>query len=145
MINPFKDVNWSPTKGEIRSFGKSLVIGGIILTCLLSAIMALTGTTAVTILRNAFAIVAVVGIPAWIAPGNWAKPIYVVWYAFGSSIGIVVANLTLALFYYAFFSVIALVMRLGGRDALCRKSPPEFSNWHDAPASPERRRYTRQY
>ena len=145
MINPFHEINWQPDRKAIADFGRTLVIGGVIGSVVFTLAAIGFGSQKLNVLRNVFAVIAVVGVPAWTLPGAWAKPIYLAWFFLAACIGIVVANLTLMIFYYLFFTIIALALRLTGRDPLVLRKPPQDSNWQDSPPPPPRRRYSRQY
>lgn len=145
MINPFRDINWSPDRDAIAEFGRALMIGGLVL-CAVFGIMLRHGAGAhAIILWRAFAIIALVGLPIRLVPGAWARPLYLIWFFVGACIGTVVGNTVMALFYYGFFTPIAVVMRWRGRDPLQRRPPPGDTMWHPhrSPASPAR--YYRQY
>ncbi len=147
MINPFKEINWRPQTPDIVAFGRSLVIGGaILLTAVTACRMFLApsgGTTAV--LQMLFCLLIICGFSAVFLP-SISKPLYYVWFFFGACVGIVVSNVILILFYYLFFTPIALVVRLRGRDPLTlRRATAPNSTWTQHKTEKDLSRYYKQY
>lgn len=146
MLNPFKEVNWSPDTAARRVFAKSLMIGLPIVAVLCAVLRWLkTGvwdsSSAVVFAGGGF----VVGVLFYAVPAI-ARPFYVVWYGFACCIGLVVGNVVMALIFYVLVTGIGLVKRLGGRLAI-RKAPDRQAKtyWIDAPPAPEPQRYYRQF
>jgi len=92
MINPFAETNWNPDTAARRAFGRSLVIGFPILSLLLLLLKRWQSGAWPMWPYWVAAIGVAVGLLCWALPAI-AKPIYLVWYGFGCSMGIVVANL----------------------------------------------------
>ena len=131
MINPFDDVNWRPNEKDLRSFGRSMLLGfsGLSILAFVLNISRLPLDESVPIPAVLFLVgvffflVSRLGTPV-------ALPFYWVWYALAGSIGIVVANLLLLLFFYVFFSGFAVVFRIvSGRDPLSLKKDPNVRTW----------------
>ena len=145
MMNPFKEVNWKPGTEELRSFGRSLMIGFPIIAVVLFLITALrTWSIPVWPLWVAligFSVGAVCRAVPAIAP-----PFYFVWYALGCSIGMIVTNVIIAGMYYLVFAPIGFLLRASGRDPMERKFlPADASYWKDAEKITDKERYFRQY
>ena len=115
MMNPFKEVNWKPSPPELRSFGRSLMIGFPIIAAILFIVAALK-----TWSFPAW--------PLWIALGGFgvgaicraapavAPPFYYVWYGFGCSMGFIITNVVISAIYYLVFAPIGFLLRATGRD-----------------------------
>ena len=131
MINPFDDVNWRPDEEELRSFGRSMLLGfsGLSLLVLVLNLSRLPLDESVAIpavfflIGVFFFLVSKLGAPV-------ALPFYWVWYALAGAIGIVVANFLLLLFFYVFFTGFAVVFRIAsGRDPLSLKKDSNVRTW----------------
>jgi len=145
MMNPFAETDWNPGTAARRAFGRSLVIGFLLLALMLLLIKRwLSGHWLEWPLWMA-GIGAAVGVICWTVPAV-AKPFYVAWYALGCSIGIVVANLVVALIYYLIFTPMGLLLRALGKDPLERRFQPAAKTyWKDVPASTDKARYFQQF
>tara|TARA_B100000809_G_C15037180_1_gene494185 strand:+ start:588 stop:1028 length:441 start_codon:yes stop_codon:yes gene_type:complete len=146
MINPFKEINWQPNIGELRKFGVTLAIGGtvvVVLMCLLrSTIDRFQNLT--WVLAVIFSVVLVLGLLTVSMP-KICRPIYYVWYFFGACIGFVVTNTIFIVFFYCFFSLIAVVMRFTDRDPLRLARRKTDTYWVPHRQPPSSARYYRQY
>lgn len=146
MLNPFKEVNWSPDTAARRAFAKSLMIGLPVVAVVFAVLRWLkTGVwdSASTVIfgGTGFAVGALFyALPAIV------RPFYVVWYALACCVGLVVGNVLLGLVFYVLVTGIGLVKRLGGRQAI-RKSPDLQAStyWVAAPPAPDAKRYYRQF
>lgn len=67
---------------------------------------------------------AVVGLTGLVVPGA-VKPVYLAWMGVAFPVGWVLSHLLLGILYYGLFTVVGLVMRAWGRDALRLRQPPE--------------------
>ncbi len=147
MINPFKEVNWRPGSEDLRKFAISLIIGFPVIAVIFFVIgwartSALPAPHGYLTLGG---IGAAVGLVCLLIP-LIARPLYFVWYAVASCIGLVMANLIFALMFYGIFAPLGLVMRLLGRDPLNLKwQRTSASHWVDAPPAPPASRYFSQY
>lgn len=146
MINPFKEINWSPDVKARRQFALSLIIGlpSVAVVMLLIGRLA-SGEWKTTVPFYLGSIGCALGVVLWLVP-QIAKPFYMVWYALAASIGLVMSNLIVALIYLVVVTPVGLLMRLIGRRPLARKPDPSATTyWRDAGPEPEARRYYRQY
>lgn len=146
MLNPFTQVNWQPDRAEKRRFGLSLILGFPIFALVLYGLRRLLNdSVAPTPFVWLGAVGCGVGIVLYLIPAL-ARPVYVVWYGFACSIGFVVSNLLLALFYYVPVTGIGLGLRLLGRDSMQRRGTPKpKSYWHDIKPVEDPERYFKQY
>ena len=131
MINPFAEINWNPEKKDIQSFGKSMLIGfpAIAVIFLVINLFRMPFEEAIQFPIYLACAGGVLFIIAYIG-GPPAKVFYFIWFALAATIGVVIANLLLALFYYLFFSVFAVIFRtLSGRDPLTVKKDPSKKSW----------------
>ena len=145
MVNPFHDINWRPDLAARRRFGLSLVVGFLVLASALAVAVRLrSGTWAEWPLVMGAVGVGLGGF-CWCLP-RFARPLYVIWYALGASIGIVVSNVLLVLTYYLTLVPIGLLLRLCGRDPMRRKLEPERgSYWETAKVDRTPASYLRQF
>lgn len=149
MINPFNEINWNPGVREIKSFGRTVLTGFL----LIGAVVFLSGV----LRRFSFAEAAV--IPFWLGGAGifvWliarlspaaARPLYLVWFFAAACMGIVVSNLILAGFFYLIFTPTGIVLRiLSGRDPLLlKRDNSRKSNWADHKSKTDPARYFKQY
>jgi len=146
MLNPFKEVNWSPDTAARRVFAKSLMIGLPIVAVLCAVLRWLkTGvwdsSSAVVFGGGGF----VVGALFYAVPAI-ARPFYVVWYGFACCIGLVVGNVVMALIFYVLVTGIGLIKRLLGQPAIRKAPNPQVkSYWLDAPPASNLKRYFSQF
>lgn len=102
MLNPFKEVNWSPDTATRRVFAKSLMIG---LPCVavLFAILRWLKTggwdSASAVLYGGAGFAA--GALFYALPGI-ALPFYLAWFGAACAIGLVVGNVLMAVLFYVF-------------------------------------------
>ncbi|MEO6785288.1 MAG: SxtJ family membrane protein [Chthoniobacteraceae bacterium] len=145
MINPFREINWKPTHGELRAFGKVIAFGFPIVAALLgvSAWLRSHVWPAWTLWLGAAGLA--VGLACMFVP-RAARPLYLAWMAVGCCIGLVVGNAVLAVIYFLIVTPIGLALRLAGRDPLRRAIKRERkSYWDDAQKAGDSERYFRQY
>ena len=148
MINPFKEINWHPERSDILSFGRSMLIGFTAIALFFLAVnlfkspLSQVATFPVSLFFAGVCLYLISNIGTPIA-----KLFYFVWYGAAATIGIVVANLLLALFYYLFFSIFAVLFRNAtGRDPLALKKNPNRKSWWIATEEDrELKRYFKQY
>lgn len=146
MVNPFKEVNWSPDLQELKTFAKSLVIGFPCVALVFLIVLRLkNGAWETGIPLGIAGYGAGAGIVFWIIPVI-ARPFYSVWYALACCIGLVIGNLLLASVFYGVATPIALFMKLIGRDALHRKLDRNAKTyWQDAKQPSDPKRYYSQF
>lgn len=148
MINPFKEVKWNPDLTERRKFAQSLVIGFPILALVFLVIgRVVKGNWDANLHFSVWLGVcgATAGLIFWALP-RISRPFYVIWYFIACCIGIVVANVLMAGFYYLVFTPIALLRRLAGKPALSRRFERGTATyWKDTKPVTDAKRYYRQF
>ena len=146
MLNPFKEVNWNPDHSQRRAFARSLIIGFPCMALLFLVIGVLTdrGWNLALALKIGGG-GAGVGMLLLLVPAI-ARPFYVVWHFFACCMGLIVANIMLALVFYVLVAGMGLVMRACGRQAI-RKTLDRSatSYWNEVGPPPESARYYRQF
>jgi len=147
MINPFKEINWKPSRADLRKFAVSLIIG---FPCIAAAFFLARWAADRSMPAPSFFVLlggigAGTGILCLAAPVI-ARPLYHVWYALAACVGIVMANLLFTVVYYALFVPLGLFMRLKGRDVLGLKFKRGTDTyWREAPPAAESTEYFRQF
>lgn len=146
MVNPFKEVDWNPDVAARRSFAKSLVIGfPCVALAFLLILRVKNGEWDIQIALRIALIGSGAGVVFHALP-TLAKPFYLVWYAIACCIGLVMGNVLLGLVFYVFVSGIAVVMKLLGRDPLCRRLDRDaVTYWREAEQPDDPRRYYSQF
>jgi len=146
MLNPFKEVNWSPDTAARRVFAKSLIIGFpcVALVFLLAGWLAGKGWNPTFALKLG-GLGAATGVVFFAVP-TVARPFYVVWYALACCVGFVVGNVMMALIFYVLVTGIGLFKRLLSQPAIRKVPNPQTkSYWLDAPTASNPRRYFSQF
>ena len=148
MINPFAEVNWRPDNAELRSFGRSMLLGFSSLStlvlllnlCRLPFDESIAFPATLFLAGVFFFLISRLGAPV-------ALPFYWAWYGLAGAIGIIMANLMLALFFYVFFSGFAVLFRMvSGRDPLIlEKDPNARTWWRERNVKRELKSYFKQY
>ena len=139
MLNPFKEVNWKPSKVELKKFGISMLIGFSII----SGIFYLINSAG-----KLYLVFLTLGAACFL--GSLVHRLtglffYKLIYLLTCTLGLVISNLILIIFYYVLFCGIAITVRLfTGRDPLRLKSPQE-SNWQNYEKKKDLKRYLKQY
>jgi hypothetical protein len=146
MVNPFKEVNWTPDTAEKRTFGKSLVIGFPVLALVLLVVLRVkTGLWDSDFPLKLAGFGAVAGVLFMLIPAV-ATPFYVGWYSIACCIGLVVSNILLGIVFYGLVGGIGLLMRLVGRDSMRQRPDPNAKTyWRDAKQPSDPKRYFRQF
>lgn len=146
MVNPFKEVNWNPSLRERRKFALSLVIGFPCIAVVVLLLGLLRGhgwnlPLAAVIGGGGVA----TGLLLWALP--WiARPFYVVWYFAACCVGLVVANLVLAIVFFVLVSGLGLLMRALGRRPIRKTFDKRTATyWQDAEPVDDPKRYYRQF
>ncbi len=139
MINPFEDIRWHPAVPEIRRNGIILFIGLEILACILFFASGRTGFS---------------WIPAALGPvlfllslfprtGRW---VYVGVYCLAASVGIVLSNVLLMLFFFLFLTPVAWILRVRKvKPVTGKKDSGAVSNWQEYSSPEDPTRYFKQY
>ena len=146
MINPFTEIDWNPGEEQLRTFGRSMLIGFSIIALIFLAVDIYQGSSEYTTSVVIFFAGVLLYVISYLGRVV-ALPFYILWHLLGASIGIVVANLLLGIFYYLFFSVFAVMFRiLSGRDPLMlKKDVNRKSWWLKISRAKELKSYFRQY
>ncbi|MCB1275574.1 hypothetical protein [Prosthecobacter sp.] len=146
MINPFEHVNWKPGPRELRSFARSLIIGfPVIGLVILFWHLFRHGGWDFKLPLQVAGWGAGAGVLFILVPAV-ARPAYCVWYALSCTVGLVISNVLLSVFYFTVFTVIALLRRTLGSSPVHKgfdKARPTY--WIDAETADDPRSYFRQY
>lgn len=144
MLNPFSDVQWKPNTKDIRSFGKTLVIGGCVLTALFWGLkFGLPKPFLPQFLHYVFEGIIVAGIISFIVPVI-GRPLYYVWYFVACCIGFVISNLVMGVFYFVIMSLFGAALRMRKSDPLNIKKGEQSSNWLESQKDLPLKSYYRQ-
>lgn len=149
MINPFEQINWNPKDKDIKSFGKSMIIGFTCIAVLFFIVQAF---------RHVPVAKAVI-VPCWLfgfgilmflltrTVPKLTLPVYYVWFFVSACIGIVVSNVILLIFFYLVFAPFAIGLKLvTGRDPLQLKRKSDAKTyWLDCKKNKDLSRYLKQY
>jgi hypothetical protein len=147
---PMIEINLAPSRRHLRVFGVgALVVFGLLGVWLFFAHRLLgfemTASAAEAVACVLWALAALAGILAAAAPAA-LRPLYIAMAAVSLPIGWLVSHVVLGTVYYGILMPIGLVMRVIGRDPLCRKFDPHApSYWVDRPAARDVKRYFRQF
>ncbi len=150
MINPFRDINWSPDASELRKFGRSILIGLPSVALVLLAIRCGVRHVPVKEAWPPSACLAIGGVVIWaitLVSARIGRGLYRAWYFVAACIALVVSNVLLAVFYYAFFTPFAIGLRLlTRRDPLALRRPANAASYWVARGEKEDlQRYLKQY
>lgn len=86
------------------------------------------------------AVLAAITILVTFTRAQWLAPLNRAWMAFGALLHRVVSPVVLGLIYFGVFTPVAYVMRLAGRDVLCRRFEPQRESYwvdRDPPGPPD--------
>ena len=134
------DINWKPSKKELRVFGLLLILFGAVIAAIVNfkynretaALVVLIATTAVGLIG--------VCVPTLI------RPVYLIWMALAFPIGWTISHLMMGVVFYLVVTPIGLIMRLCGRDPMRRRWDRECqSYWVRRSSSDDVKRYFRQF
>lgn len=143
------EVNWRPDRRQLRVFGAAclLALGGVGLWVYLKGSLVgveLSGAAAARLAFGLWFAAGICGMLGALVPAA-LRPLYVCLTALTLPIGIALSYALLALLFYGLFTPVALVFRLVGRDALCRRfDPGAESYWVRREQADEVSRYFRQ-
>ncbi len=148
VINPYLEMNWRPLPKDIITFGRTLIIGAIILFVIATTVRIFfwQGNDRFLItLQLIFSAIFILGYASYLFPAI-GKPIYFLWFAVGGAIGFIITNLLFLSFYYLFFTPYAIVLRLIlKRDPLHLNNPAGKTMWIDHQTPQNLNRYYQQY
>ena len=148
MVNPFAEINWNPDRKAVKEFGRIVLIVSVVVVPLAFGLHAWLDNERASgffqFLSRLFSVFFCLGLVSLLLP-TIGKYIYKVWYFLSACIGMVITNVLLLLFFYAFFTPLAILMRyVFRRDPLKLKQPSE-SMWNDHSNPSAVTRYYRQY
>ena len=142
------DINWNPTRKELRWFAGLLIIFCGIVAWMVNESSQPIASTLRVISPFAVAIAvagAVIGITGLARP-DWVRFVYVAWMVAVSPIAFVVSNLIVAIVFYLVVAPIGFAMKLVRRDALHLEFRDETTSyWQEKQMPKDPRRYFRQY
>lgn len=134
------DINWNPSRKELRVFGSLLIFFGVVVSAILS--QRLESTLPALLVVSVATFIGLIGL---IAP-TLVRPVYVVWMAFAFPIGWTVSHLMMAVVYYLVLTPIGIMMRLCGHDPMQRKlDRAGKSYWQARIPREDLKSYFRQY
>jgi hypothetical protein len=134
------DINWHPTRRELRWFA-----GLLIVFCGIVAWTVSRGREDSTLPVAIVVTGAVLGFTGLALPG-FIRYVYVVWMVAVSPIAFVVSNLIVAVVFYLVVAPIGFAMKVVGRDALhLERKRDARSYWVEKKMPKDARRYFRQY
>lgn len=109
------DINWNPSRKELRVFSLLLIGFGVIVSALLYRRLESPTPSAVALF-----VTGAIGLVGLVAP-MLVRPVYVVWLGLAFPIGWTVSHLMMLAVYYLVLTPIGLAMRLCGRDPMQRR------------------------
>lgn len=150
MINPFTEINWIPGANDLKKFGRTVLIGLLVISAAL--FIANAFILKYPVFKSAYLPLilsasggAVFIVSYFVKP--LALPVYYIWFVAGASMGIVVSNLLLSLFFYFVLTPTGLALKyITGRNPLnLRQIKNQKSNWDNYSANKPLARYFKQY
>lgn len=120
---PLVDINWNPSRKELRVFSLLLIgFGAIVAAILFRRLESSTPSVAALLVSGA------VGLVGLIAP-LLVRPVYVVWMGLAFPIGWTVSHVMMLAVFYLLLTPIGLAMRLCGRDPMRRRIDREAETY----------------
>ena len=143
------DINWHPTRKELRWFaGLLIVFCGVVAWFVNEGAQPVASTSPPVTSPFSIAIAvagAVIGVTGLARP-DWVRYVYVAWMVAVSPIAFVVSNLIVAVVFYLVVAPIGFLMKLVRRDALNLEFRQETTSyWQEKEMPKDPRRYFRQY
>ena len=144
------EVNWKPSRRDLRRFG----LGGAAALVVVAAWIVLRrrlfgmeiGPEAARTTGAALAVAAGGLVVLAVAWPRGLRPVHLALTAVGFVVGGLVSYVMLAAVYFGLFTPIALIFRLIGRDALCRRFDRSAETyWQAREPTSDVRRYFRQF
>lgn len=134
------DINWNPSRKELRVFSLLLIGFGAIVAAVLYRRFE-SHTPAVV----AFSVAGAVGLVGLAVP-LLVRPVYVVWMGLAFPIGWTVSHVMMLAVFFLVLTPVGLVMRLCGRDPMQRRFDGEAkSYWLPRPSRGDLKSYFRQF
>lgn len=134
------DINWKPSKKDLRVFGLLLILfGGVIASLVYFKYDHEAAGLVVLIVAS------VLGVIGICAP-TLIRPVYLVWMALAFPIGWTVSHLMMGVVFYLVLTPIGLIMKVCGRDPMQRRLDRSCQSYW-VPRTPSRdvKRYFRQF
>ena len=134
------DINWNPSRKELRVFSLLLIVFGVLVAAVLygrlDSQMPAAGVLLVT------SAVGLIGLAVPVL----VRPVYVVWMGLAFPIGWTVSHLMMLAVFYFVLTPIGLVMRSLGRDPMQRRLDREAKTyWLPRTPRADMKRYFRQF
>lgn len=134
------DINWHPSRKELRVFSLLLIGFGVIVAALLYQRLDSATPSALTLLATG-----IVGLLGLVGP-SLVRPVYVIWMALAFPIGWTVSHIMMLAVFYLVLTPIGLVMRLGGHDPMQRQTDHEAKTyWQPRTSRQDLKSYFRQF
>ncbi len=134
------DINWNPSRKELRVFSLLLIgFGAIVAAVLYRRFDSETPAAAVLL------VTATIGFVGLAAP-LLVRPVYVVWMGLAFPIGWTVSHVMMLAVFFLVLTPVGLVMRLCGRDPMQRRFDRDAKTyWLPRPSRSDLKSYFRQY
>ncbi|MCB9873383.1 MAG: hypothetical protein H6821_04320 [Planctomycetaceae bacterium] len=117
------DINWNPSRKELRVFALLLIVfGAIVATVLYGRLVSQTPSAAVLLFTTVVGLIGL-AVPALV------RPVYVIWMGLAFPIGWTVSHLMMLAVFYLVLTPIGLVMRSLGRDPMQRRLDREAKTY----------------
>ncbi len=134
------DINWNPSRKELRVFSMLLIGFGIVVAAVLYRRLESSTPASLTLLGTGM-----VGLVGLVGP-SLVRPVYVVWMALAFPIGWTVSHIMMLAVFYLVLTPIGLVMRLCGHDPLQRQVDREAKTyWLTRTSRQDLKSYFRQF
>lgn len=138
-------IDWNPECKKLRQFAVVWVIAFTVLALVTAFRLGCFNGSGRWLAPAILAGLSLAGLPGVLIPAA-ARPGYLLLTAISWPIGIVVSHVLIAFVYFGLFTPLAIVFRLIGRDALCRRFDSAAGSYfidHPGPAPADR--YFRQF
>jgi uncharacterized membrane protein len=134
------DINWHPSRKELRVFSLLLIGFGAIVAAVLYRRFESSTPSAVALLVTCF-----IGLVGLVAP-VLVRPVYVVWMGLAFPIGWTVSHVMMLAVFYLVLTPIGISMRLCGRDPMRRRMDRDAKTyWLPRSARKDLTSYFRQF
>jgi predicted MFS family arabinose efflux permease len=134
------DINWNPSRKELRVFALLLIGFGAIVAAVLYGRLESQTPTTVTLIATC-----IVGLAGLAAP-TVVRPVYVVWMTLAFPIGWTVSHLMMLAAFFLVLTPVGLLMRLCGRDPMQRRFDRDAKTyWLPRPSRSDLKSYFRQF
>jgi hypothetical protein len=84
------------------------------------------------------------GIPGLLRP-KYLKPVFVTWMILAFPVGWLVSHIMLALIFFGLFTLLGMMLKVMGHDALRRRKPASDTFWEARNQQSDTSRYLKQY